>query len=167
MPTRRGPDAARRGRDRGGAGREGARNHESGRAGARNAGARNAGARKAGARNAGDDADASRSSRRGFACMSRERVREIASRGGRASAESRGVVAGGEHDRRRGAGGRRSSPSPRGGRSSKDAGDDRRGSSRRGFASMPLERVREIARRGGRASAERRHPSRRSGERSR
>ena len=80
--------------------------------------------------------DVRRDEGRGFASMDPERRRELASRGGRASARSR------RDDDRQDS---RRSESSR-------YDDDRRGDSRRGFAAMDPRRQRQIARMGGRAS---------------
>lgn len=98
------------------------------------------------------------SSDRGFASMDDEKQREIARKGGEASAEqqqrdSEGQFAG------TGRGGSRGGSS--GGSNSGSRGGSNSGSSERGFAGMDDEKQREIARKGGQASGQSRSGSNR------
>src|SRR4051794_23039222 len=79
------------------------------------------------------------SGKQGFAAMPKERVREIAREGGRHSHDNDNNRAEGE-----GSSGRSSQ--------NQEAQNERSGSGKQGFAAMPKERVREIAREGGKHS---------------
>jgi general stress protein YciG len=100
----------------------------------------NRGGNQGGNRNSG-------SSERGFAAMDDEKQREIARKGGEASAEKQ----------RRDDEGQFAGTSGRSGGSSGRGG----GSSERGFAAMDDEKQREIARKGGQASGQSRSGSNR------
>jgi hypothetical protein len=94
------------------------------------------------------------SSERGFAAMDEEKQREIARKGGEASAEKQRRDDEGQFA---GTSGRSGGSSGRSGGSSGGSG----GSSERGFAAMDDEKQREIARKGGQASGQSRSGSNR------